>query len=61
MGGVMIICKYAIAIMWLILVVSVSGIVAEPTGGFTRRPAEQYGLNDQLSSPDLIRPPPPSG
>jgi len=61
MGGVMIVCKYAIVVMWLILVVSASGIVTEPTGGIARWPAEQYSLHNQLSAPALIRPPPPGG
>jgi len=44
--------------MWLMLVISAVAIVAEPTGGITRWPAEQYNSHNQLSAPDLIRPPP---
>jgi len=57
----MIICKYAIEVMWLILAVLVCWISDDRAGGFTDQPEGQDAFLKRPHSPALIRPPPGFG
>jgi hypothetical protein len=57
-GYVMIICKYAVEVVWLILAVSACWVAGEQTGGFLHKPIMQDGFKKETHSPAQIRPPP---
>jgi len=54
----MIICKYAIAVMWLILTVSACLVVTRQMMGFAHQSVKQNGMQKKPHSPNQIRPPP---
>ncbi|MCK4787479.1 MAG: hypothetical protein KAV87_27220 [Desulfobacteraceae bacterium] len=57
----MIICKYAIEVMWLVLAVLVCWISDDRARHFTDQPERQDAFLKRPHSPALIRPPPGFG